>query len=71
MVEELPRLQGLLLHLLQDILPNLIHEPESEENDGAAHPSFIVEINIILSFESDCSVWAPLFPVVGKAEFLK
>lgn len=71
-VEELPPVQGLLLHLLQDMLPGLLEQPSKGQCDheGPAHPLTTVHIKCTLSFQSEGSMWAPLCPLLRKLQVI-
>lgn len=67
---DLPWMQGLLLHLLQDMLPNLLEQPSTQQFGGPAHPSTVVHIRCTLSFEGKYSLWAPICQtLVRKLQF--
>lgn len=62
--EELSQVLGLLLHLLQDLLPRL--HREHRQRSGKIFPFPTVDVECTLSFESGCSMWAPFLPLLRE-----
>lgn len=63
-----PQLLGLLLVLLQDQLPRLLEQANSQQNGGPA-PSPAVSVVCNLSFGTSLSMWAPLAPLLRELQF--